>query len=295
MVAKFGAGFRNALSPDGPMILFGAYDAMTARLIELAGAPAMFVSGFAVVGARYGVPDVGLRAFGDIAAAVRDILGAVQLPALVDADDGYGDVKNVIHTVQSYERMGVGAIMLEDQQWPKRCGHMTGKTLVSPDAIAAKIRAAASERVDPDTFILARTDARSVNGLDDALRRSERMLRAGADGIFIEAPESIEEFEIIGRTFDVPLVANPLPGGKSPVLKPGDYADLGFDIVLYSVAPLLAAAGAVRDRISDILSGRFELDRRGMSFADFKNVVGISRWDGFDERYGAGTTKEPSS
>lgn len=278
--------FRKAITEQGIMVLFGAYDALSARIIEQSGSNALFVSGFSVVGARYGVPDVGLRAFGDISAAVRNIVGAIDIPALVDADDGYGDVKNVIYTVQSYERMGVGALMLEDQRWPKRCGHMSGKVVVPIEEMVAKIRAATRERLDPETFIIARTDARAVNGFDDALRRGERLLAAGADGLFIEAPESIEEVEIIGRTFDVPLLANPLPGGKSPILSPQQYEELGFDIVCYGVTPVMYAAGAVRARIADITSGRFALDDAEMSFADFKELVGLPKWDRLADSYG---------
>lgn len=277
--------FREALRATRTMTLFGAYDALTARLIEAAGGTALFVSGFSVVGARYGVPDYGLRAFGDIAAAVRDIVGSVGIPALVDADDGYGDVKNVIHTVQSYERMGVSALMLEDQRWPKRCGHMAGKSVVPLAEMAAKIRAASSERLSPETFIIGRTDSRAGLGLDEALRRGEAMLEAGADGLFIEAPESREEFARIGRAFDVPLLANPLPGGKSPLLTPAEYGELGFSIVCYGVTPLLFAAGAVRDRIADIQSGRFALDDREMSFAEFKELIGLPVWERYEEQY----------
>lgn len=273
------------LAKQKPLVLFGAYDALSARLIEASGGEAIFISGFSVVGARYGVPDFGLRAFGDIAAAVRDILGAVEIPAFVDADDGYGDVKNVIHTVQTYERMGVSALMLEDQRWPKRCGHLAGKAVVPLEEMVAKIRAASSERVSRETFIFARTDARAVNGLDDAMRRGEAFLKAGADGLFIEAPESVDEFRMIGRRFDVPMLANPLPGGKSPLLRPEEYAELGFQVVCYGVTPILFAAGAIRDRIADIVSGRFALDNQEMSFADFKQLVGLPRWEGYEDLY----------
>jgi len=278
--------FREALGQQKLMVLFGAYDALSARIIEQMGGNALFVSGFSVVGARYGVPDIGLRAFGDIAAAVRDILGATGIPALVDADDGYGDVKNVIHTVQSYERMGVSALLLEDQRWPKRCGHMAGKAVVPIAEMAAKMRAAIGEKLNPETMIFGRTDARAVNGFDDALRRADALLEAGADALFIEAPESMEELERIGARYDVPLLANPLAGGKSPVLPPKDYADMGFDIVCYGITPLMAAAGAMRARIDDIQSGRFALSEDEMSFADFKTVMDLPRWDALDEKYG---------
>ncbi len=245
------------------------------------------MSGFSVVGARYGVPDVGLRAFGDISAAVRDIVAASPLPALVDIDDGYGDVKNVVQTVQTYERMGVSAMMLEDQTWPKRCGHMAGKNVVPVEQMVAKIRAATSERIDPQTFIFARTDARAVHGLDDALRRGERYLAAGADGLFIEAPESIAELETIGKTFDVPLLANPLEGGKTPILSPQEFRQLGFSVIPYGITLVLRAAKAMQDAMNDIMSGSFALWNTGLSFEEFKDVVDYPKWSGIDETYGA--------
>ena len=240
--------FRSALKAEQPLILFGAYDALSARLIERAGCAACFVSGFSIVGSRFGVPDLGLRAFGDISAAVRDILQATSLPALIDIDDGYGDVKNAVHTVQSYERMGASALMIEDQTWPKRCGHMAGKSVVPQVDMEAKVRAVVGERIDPNTFILARTDSRAVLGLDEALRRAEAYLRAGADGLFIEAPESVEEMATIGKHFDVPLLANPLEGGRSPILTPQEYGELGFGIIGYGITLVLRAAAAMRTR-----------------------------------------------
>ena len=187
--------FRDLLKVDGPLVLPGAHDALSARLIEQAGFEGYFIGGFPAVGARYGVPDVGLKGLGEIAAAVHDILGATDLPVFVDIDDGYGDVKNAVHTMHTYERMGVAAMQIEDQKWPKRCGHMAGKTVVACEEMEAKIRAMAGERINPDTFIWARTDSRAPLGLDEALRRAERYLRAGADALFIEAPRTIEELE----------------------------------------------------------------------------------------------------
>ena len=191
--------FRSLLAADGPLILPGAHDALAARLIQRAGFGGFFIGGFGAVGARFGVPDIGLKSLGDISQAVRDILAACDLPVLVDADDGYGDVKNVVHTVHTYEKMGVGALFLEDQRWPKRCGHLEGKAVVPVEEHAAKIRAAAQERMCPDTFLIARTDARAVTGLDDAMRRAERYLQAGADCIFIEALRTVEEGAWPGR------------------------------------------------------------------------------------------------
>jgi len=277
--------FRDVLKSEQPVIQLGAFDALSARLIQQAGCSSYFISGFSVVGARYGVPDVGLRAFGDISMAVRDIVQACDLPVLVDADDGYGDVKNVVQTVQTYERMGVSAIMLEDQTWPKRCGHMAGKSVVPTEVMEAKIRAATSERINPDTFIFARTDARAVHGLDDALRRAERYLRAGADGLFIEAPETVEELAKIGSSFDVPQIANPLEGGRTPILSPKEFGELGFSVLPYGITLVLRAAKAMQMAIEDIQSGKFALWGTGLSFDEFKDAVGFQDWARIDEKY----------
>ena len=277
--------FRDLLKSEKPLVLLGAYDALGARLIAQAGGKSLFIGGFSVVGARFGVPDVGLRAFADIAASVRDILNACDLPAFVDIDDGYGDVKNVIQTVQGYERMGVAAMMLEDQTWPKRCGHLAGKSVVPAEVMEAKVRAAVAERLDPLTFIFARTDARAVHGLDDALRRAERYLRAGAEGLFIEAPESVEELARIGRTFDVPLVANPLEGGKTPLLSPAEFAEHGFTVIPYGITLILHAAAAMQAAITDVMSGAFARRDAAMSFNDYLAVVGEPGWAALQDKY----------
>jgi 2,3-dimethylmalate lyase len=278
--------FRELLTSEKPLVLLGAYDALGARLIEQAGGKSLFIGGFSVVGARYGVPDVGLRAYADIAAAVRDIVNACDLPAFVDIDDGYGDIKNVIQTVQGYERIGVAAMMLEDQTWPKRCGHLAGKSVVPVEVMEAKVRAAVGERIDPTTFIFARTDARAVHGLDDAMRRAERYLRAGAEGLFIEAPESIDELQRIGRAFDVPLVANPLEGGKTPLLSPAEFAALGFTVIPYGITLILHAARAMQAAIGDVMSGAFARREAAMSFRDYLDVVGEPGWAALQDKYG---------
>ena len=277
--------FPHRIESGKPLILFGAYDALSARLIERAGCAACFVSGFSIVGSRFGVPDLGLRAFGDISAAVRDILQATSLPALIDIDDGYGDVKNAVHTVQSYERMGASALMIEDQTWPKRCGHMAGKSVVPQAEMEAKVRAVVGERIDPNTFILARTDSRAVLGLDEALRRAEAYLRAGADGLFIEAPESVEEMATIGKHFDVPLLANPLEGGRSPILTPQEYGELGFGIIGYGITLVLRAAAAMQSAMEDIRAGRFGAPPNAIGLDQFKDIVGFADWSRIEDKY----------
>jgi 2-methylisocitrate lyase-like PEP mutase family enzyme len=267
------------------LIVPGAHDALSARQIQRIGFEAYFIGGFPAVGARYGVPDIGLKGFGEISACVRDIMAACRLPVLVDGDDGYGDVKNVVHTVQSYERMGVSAIMLEDQLWPKRCGHLVGKKVVPAEVAEAKIRAACAERLDPETWILARTDARAVHGLDEALRRAERFIAAGADGIFVEAPRSVAELEIIGKAFDVPQICNPLVGGHTPILGVAELAALGFHCAVLGIDTLMHAAKAVEAVLLDMKTGTFARRNDGMDFEDYKKLVGYDDWASIDEKF----------
>jgi 2-methylisocitrate lyase-like PEP mutase family enzyme len=264
----------------------GVHDALSARIAERLGFESYFIGGFPVVGARYAAPDLGLKGFGEISAAVRDIIAASSLPVFVDGDDGYGDVKNIVHTVHEYERLGVSALLFEDQAWPKRCGHMAGKTVVPTGLMEAKIRAATAERLHQETWILARTDARATHDLDEALRRAERYLRAGADGLFVEAPQSMAEIERIGRAFDVPQIANPLMGGKTPVLAPQELGALGFSAAVYGLDTLMHAAKAVEAVLRDMKSGRFALRDQGMRFDDYRNLVDTDRWDAIDDRYG---------
>jgi len=278
--------FRDLLAAAAPLILPGAHDALSARLIKQAGFEAYFIGGFPVVGARYGVPDIGLKGLGEISGAVRDIVAASDLPVLVDADDGYGDVKNVVHTVHTYERMGVAALQIEDQRWPKRCGHMAGKTVVPAEVMEAKVRAATQERMHRETFIWARTDARGPHGLDEALRRAERYLRAGADGLFIEAPRTVGELETIGRAFDVPLLANPLAGGATPILRPEELYRLGFKVIAYGIDLLMQITKTMRLVLADIRSGRFALQGNGVSFTEYLSAVGYDDWERVESRYG---------
>jgi len=285
MPTSFRQIINKAVTDKRILIVPGAHDALSARLVQRIGFESYFIGGFPVAGARYGVPDIGLMGFGEISAAVRDIMSACDLPAFVDGDDGYGDVKNVVHTVQAYERMGVSAILIEDQQWPKRCGHMVGKKVVATEIAEAKIRAACSERINPETWILARTDARAVYDIDEAMRRAERYVRAGADGIFIEAPRSIEELKRIGRAFDVPQICNPLMGGHTPILSMAELGELGFNCAVLGLDTVMHAAKAIEAVLLDMKSGTFARRNDGMSFEDYKKLVGYDKWESVDERF----------
>jgi 2-methylisocitrate lyase-like PEP mutase family enzyme len=277
--------FRQLVQLESPLVLPGAHDALSALLIKQAGFKAYFVGGFPVAGVRYGVPDIGLLGLGEFLAAYRDILGVSDLPVLVDADNGYGDVKNIVYLTHQYERMGAQALFFEDQASPKRCGHIAGKELISTEEMERKIRAAVGEKSNPDTFIIARTDAREVYGMDEALRRGERYLRAGADGLFIESPMSVDELGLVGRTFDCPLLANMLEGGRTPILNPAELKDLGYSMVIYGISLMMRSIKAMRETLQEIQSGSIGSGGSGVSFEDYKAIVGFPGWAAIENKY----------
>jgi 2-methylisocitrate lyase-like PEP mutase family enzyme len=277
--------WKELLARGEPLLLPGAHDALSARLIERAGFRAYVIGGYALVGSRFALPDIGLAGFGEMSAGMRDIMSATRLPVLVDCDDGYGDAKNAARTIRGYEAMGVSAIFMEDQKAPKRCGHMSGKEVIDADVMAAKLRAAVAARQNPDTFIIARTDARAVHGLDEALRRGELYLKAGADGLFIEAPQTVSELERVGRAFQgVPQLANMVEGGgMTPVLPPHELYRLGFAMVAYPVSLIFRVARTVEKALADLKAGRLAIENEGVDFETFKDITGYSGWAEFEE------------
>jgi 2-methylisocitrate lyase-like PEP mutase family enzyme len=277
--------FRSILKSEGFLTLPGAHDAISARLIQQAGYKAYFIGGFPLIGARFGLPDIGLAGLGEIRAVVQDILSVCDLPVMVDCDNGYGDAKNVVHTLHTYERMGVSAVMLEDQVAPKRCGHIAGKDVIPVERMEANIRAATQDRMRADTFILARTDARDVNGLDDALRRAERYLAAGADGLFIESPHDVPELERIARAFDVPQMANMVEGGRTPVIKPSELAQLGFAMGVYGISLLLHSVRVMQTVLSKLKAEDLSFIGAGVGFEEYKSIVGFEAWSALEDTF----------
>jgi 2-methylisocitrate lyase-like PEP mutase family enzyme len=277
--------FHALCRSECPLVLPGAFDAISARLIKRAGFKAYFTGGFPTIGARWGLPDIGLVQFGEICSAVRDIVAVSDLPVLVDGDNGYGDVKNVVHVLHGYERLGVAAIMFEDQVAPKRCGHMAGKDVIPAAEMEAKIRAAAQSKMKPDTFILARTDARDVHGLDEAFRRADRYLTAGADGIFIESPHDVGELELIGKKFDVPQMANMLEGGRTPILTPAELAEFGFEIAIYGISLLMHSVHTMQGVLAKLARGDLSFIGQGVGFEEYKTIVGFDDWAKVEDRF----------
>lgn len=274
------------LKQEDPLMLPVAHDALSARMIERAGFAAGAIGGFGVIGCRTGLPDLGLASFGEISAAVRDISGATNLPLIVDADDGYGDVKNVVRTVRTYEEMGISAIVLEDQVSPKKCGHAAVTREVVPVSVMeSKMAAAIEARRNPDFAIIARTDARLVEGLDAAIERGHRYIAKGASGLFIEAPTSVEELEKIGAAFDVPLIVNAAERGKTPVLTPEQYRDMGFSIILYPATLLLRMIGMFERTLAALRTGEFADEGELPAFTTLTNIMGMDEWMEIDRRH----------
>ncbi|MSP44320.1 MAG: isocitrate lyase/PEP mutase family protein [Xanthobacteraceae bacterium] len=279
--------WKDLLKQEQPLLLPCAYDALSARLIERAGFSAYAIGGYQLVGARYAVPDIGLAAYGEISAGIRDVMAATRLPVMVDCDTGYGDVKNVTHTIQGYEAMGVSSIFMEDQIAPKRCGHMAGKDVIPAEQMVAKIKAAAGARRSKDFFIVARTDARAVHGLDEALRRGELYLKAGADGLFIEAPQTVAELERVGLTFQgVPQLANMVEGGgQTPVLPPKELHALGFNMIAYPTTLIFHVARTIERALEDIKTGKPAASNSGVNFAEFKDITNFEKWARIEDQY----------
>lgn len=277
---------RELVKTEKPLVLPGAHDALSALLIKQAGFKGYFIGGFQTAGARYGLPDIGLCQLGEFASAFRDMINACDLPVLVDADNGYGDVKNCVHLLNTYERMGVSAMFIEDQVAPKRCGHMAGKQVVPAEEMEAKLRAMAANRMCADTFIVARTDARAIHGMDEALRRAERYVRAGADGVFIESMLDEEEIARAAREVDTVHVANMLEGGITPILRPAVLAEMGYGIVLYGITLLLRITKTMQQALADLKSGELKLVGSGTPFEEYTKIVGIERWRSIEDRFG---------
>jgi 2-methylisocitrate lyase-like PEP mutase family enzyme len=279
--------WKKLVAREAPLLLPAAHDALTARLIERAGFKAYQVGGFALNGARHGFPDLDLTHYGEERDGVRNIVAASSLPVLVDADDGYGDVKNVTRTVRGYEALGISALFFEDQVAPKRCGHLAGKRVVPAEVMESKVRAAVSARSDPDFFLIARSDAIETDGVDEALRRAERYLKAGADGIFIEGPRSVEEIERIGRTLKgASLVVNMFEGGgRTPWLSPGELHELGFSMILFPTTLIFRVTRALERALDDLKAGRPMPPEEGVDLETYEEIVGLPEWEGIEERF----------
>lgn len=274
----------------GPVIAPGAYDALTARLIELAGFDAVYLTGFGATASLLGMPDVGLLTGTEMADQTRRLVSAVDIPVIADADTGYGNVVNVARTVSVYEQAGAAAIQLEDQVNPKKCGHMSGKALVSAGEMIGKIHSAVDARRNPDTVLIARTDAIAVDGVEAAIARARAYHAAGADALFVEAPTSEADIELLAGELaaEMPLVFNWVEGGKTPPLTLERMRELQFAMVIYPIGTLLAATARARSYLADLREHGTPTaaSLAGLpSFEDFTSVVGLQDVRALENRY----------
>jgi len=275
------------LAREGSIAFPGVYDALSAKIAERVGFPMAFISGYSVSAARLGEPDHGLLTQTEIVDQARHVCRAVSIPIIVDADTGYGNPLNVHRTVTELIAAGAAGCFLEDQVWPKKCGHMRGKKVIEREQYWNKIRAAVDARGDADFFIVARTDAVAVVGLEEAIVRVSRARELGADGSFIEAPHDEEQMAVIGRRSPHPNVANMIEGGRTPVLPRERLAELGFHLILYPLTALYAAAKATEDLYRKLKRDGTTLGEEGrlMQFNDFNELIGVEEKYALAERY----------
>jgi len=281
------ATLRRLVADKNGLVVPGAYDGVSVRLVERAGFPAVYMTGFGTSASRLGLPDLGYAGLAEMADHARNLAAAVSIPLIADADTGYGNALGVRRTVQAYEAAGVAALHIEDQVAPKRCGHLSGHQIVPLGEFAGKIRAAAEARRDPDLIIIARTDAISAVGFDEALRRGEAAVRAGADVLFVEAPRDEAQVERVARAFDVPLLFNYAAGGRSPLLPFPRLRALGYAIIILPVDTLLVATKAMAGFLAE-LRGRDEvqsLGERYVPFAEFNTLIGATDQMALADRY----------
>jgi 2-methylisocitrate lyase-like PEP mutase family enzyme len=269
------------------LVVPGAYDGISARLVQRAGFPAVYMTGYGTAASRLGLPDLGFAGLAEMADHARNMAAVVDIPLIADADTGYGNALNARRTVQTYEAAGVAALHIEDQINPKRCGHLTGHQVIPRGEFAGKIRAAVEARRDPDLLIIARTDAISAVDLDEALRRGEAAVKAGADVLFVEAPRDEAQVERVARAFDTPLLYNYAPGGRSPLPPFGRLRALGYAIILLPVDTLLVGVQAIGAFLAELKSRDdvLSLADRYMSFRDFNELIGVTAQLELAERY----------
>ena len=278
---------RRMLGEPGIIMAPGAYDCLTAKIIQQAGFPAVYMTGAGTSVARLGYPDLALATMTEMVANASDIAGTVDVPVIADADTGYGGILNVQRTIRQYERSGVAAVHIEDQEFPKRCGHLDNKRVIPTQDMVGKIRAAVDARTDDDFVIIVRTDALAVTGWDDTMRRCEAYTRAGADVLFVEALRSPEEAERVVRSVDLPLLYNFVETGKSPLIPAPELERLGFKLVIFPVSALLTVSRVVSNLMLDLKTKgtTAHLLENMVRLEDCFEAVGLSEMLAQDGRY----------
>ena len=279
---------QNILDQVGALAFPGIYDTLSAKIAEQVGFPMGFISGYSLAAATIGEPDFGLLTQTEVVDRARAICSSVSIPIIVDADTGYGNPLNVHRTVSQLIEAGAKGCFLEDQVWPKKCGHMRNKKVIERDEYLYKIQAAVDARGDADFFIVARTDAEAVLGLDEAIERVKEARILGADASFVEAPGSMEQMKRIGKEAPKPIVANMIEGGKTPVLQKEELADLGFQLILYPLTGLFAAGKTIRDFYSKLhIDGTtLGMEENLLNFDEFNDLIGVEDKYEQSEKYG---------
>lgn len=278
---------KQLLSSGKIVVAPGAFNALSAKIVEQAGFPAVYMTGYGASADLLGAPDYGLLTLTEMANHAARMAQAVNVPVIADGDTGYGNALNVRRTIQEYERAGVAAIHLEDQVMPKRCGHMEGKQVIDAKEWAKKIEAAVDARTDQDFVIIARTDARAVYGLDEAIFRAKMAVEAGADVIFVEAPQSIDELRKVRDAIDAPLMANMIEHGKTPLLSVDELQELGYNLVIYPLATLYMAAQAMIEAMAELkkTGTTAGLIDRMLAFHEFNDLVGLKDFQALERKY----------
>ena len=256
----------------------GIYDALSGLIAEQSGAKAAYLSGASIAYTRFGRSDIGLVSVSEVHDTLAAVTDRIKIPIIVDADTGFGNALNVQRTIRSFERAGAAAIQIEDQSFPKRCGHLDGKVLIKKDEMVGKVKAAVDSRKTSDTLIIARTDARAVEGLQEAIDRAHAYHEAGADVLFIEAPRSVDELKLIRKSFDlnIPLLANMVEGGKTPVKTANDLQSLGFNIVIFPGGAVRAATFQLQEYYAGLLKNgsNSEFSKKMHNFDSLNSVIG---------------------
>jgi len=279
---------RELLTRPEPLVAPGAYDALSARLVEQAGFDVVYMTGFGTTAALTGRPDVGLLTGTEMIDNARRIAAAVDVPVIADADTGYGNAINVVRTVQAYEQAGVAGIHIEDQVMPKKCGHMSGKAVIPADEMVGKIRAAVAARRDPDFLLIARTDAAAVEGLSAAIDRARAYADAGADVLFVEAPTSEDDIARVAEELRgvAPLVFNWAEGGRTPPIPLARIAELGFALVLFPIGTLLAATAGIRRLLASLRDDGVPAVDDLPTFDGFTDLIGLPEIRELEARFG---------
>ena len=258
-----------------PLVVPGVYDALGARMVQSVGFETMFQTGYGTSATLFGMPDYGFVGAAETIDNARRICSVTSVPVIVDADTGYGGALNVHRLVQQLEEAGAGGMFLEDQRWPKRCGHMTGREVVPQEEYTEKLGAALDARQNKDFVIVARTDARGSEGLDIAIQRGQDNYKTGADAVFVESPHTVEELQRIGKEIKAPLVANMIEGGVTPIQPSASLHSMGFTLVLYPLSVLYASAAAALSTLKDLRRNGTTTNPEALSFEQFNNLVDL--------------------